>query len=309
MNFVRSGFRAIHAAPALAIAEIAWRWLFGAIACALVCFTFREIMAGVDVSPVEMAVSRRSDAFAIADAIVRVLVQVLPRFVNALAVIVPLLAVVWIACASIGRVATLRTLAIPDRSSGFQPPAPPASNRPSFSVLALNCLRAFFSIAAAIAFFGTVFIVSERTAPDVQSGVLPVLVFAWMLFALFLGILWGVVNWFLALAPVFCVRDGVGAWRAISASLALYRTSSRDYLAIASAFGLFRLAAMVVAILAGLVVIAAGRAWVAVTVSVVIALAYFAVADYLYIARLAAYVDLTAGRRVGEVAADVSPAS
>lgn len=307
MNFIRIGFRAIRNAPALAFAEIAWRWLFGAIAWALVWFAVRQIMTGVDVSQAEVAISRRSDAFAIADSIARILVQVLPRFVQALAVIVPLLALVWIACATIGRVAILHTLL--DRCTGVSP-VTPRSKFPAFvPTLILNFLRAFFSIATAIAFFGTVFFVSQRTAPDVQAGVAPLLVFGWMLFALFLGILWGAVNWFLALAPLFCMRDETTPWRAISASLALYRTETREYLAIASAFGLFRLAAMVVAILAGLVVIAAGSVWTAVALSIVIALAYFAVADYIYVARLAAYVDLASAPRVGTVSANVTPAS
>jgi len=132
MNFIRTGFRAVRENPALAVAEIAWRWLFGAIAWALVWFAIREIMTGVDVSPVEIAISRRVDAFGVADAIARVLVQVLPRFVHTLGVIVPLLALLWIVCATIGRIVTLR--------SALQPAVPQASGR-LLSIAGINLLH------------------------------------------------------------------------------------------------------------------------------------------------------------------------
>lgn len=292
MLFVRAGFRAIRDVPALAFAEIAWRWTFGVATWIAVVLMVRTIMAGVDVTPVEKTLGQSSDAFRIADAIARVLVQVLPRFVSALAVAVPVLALVWIAAATLGRVVTVRALA-----TGGTGIATLSGNvgdrvRPFMAIFVLNVLRTLFTIAAVVAFFGTVFFVSANSSPEGQSATAPLLVFAWMLQALFLSLVWGVVNWFLALAPIFCVQHGSGAWRAIGDSLELYRQRPRDYLAIASGFGLIRLAAFVIAILAGFVVVAAGSIRVAVVLSILVALVYFAVADCLYIARLGAYVSL-----------------
>ncbi|MGH9524981.1 MAG: hypothetical protein ACRD3E_20840 [Terriglobales bacterium] len=311
MTFIRSGLRVVRETPALAFAEIAWRWTFGVAVWIALVLIVRTIMAGVDVTPVETTFDRTSDAFLIADAVARVIVQVLPHFVHALVIAVPLLALVWIAAATLGRAATLRALA---RSAGFQPAAgspargardgvlvPPDSSRLLFTLTSLNALRALFTIAASLAFFGTVFFVSSNTAADVQSGVAPLLVLAWLLLALFVGLLWGVVNWFLALAPIFCVRDGTGVWRAIAGSVDFYRHRSREYMAIASAYGLFRLAAMVVAIMAGFVVVAAGTVRIAVVLSMVIALVYFAIADFFYIARMASYVALGTGPSPVEV--------
>jgi hypothetical protein len=143
-----------------------------------------------------------------------------------------------------------------------------------------------------LAFFGTVLLVSAQFTPDLA----PALLLAWLCLAFLVGCLWGIVNWFLALAPIFIVRDGLGLWKAISASLGLYRDASREYLAIASWFGLFRGAALLFAVAAGSVVVASGSVRLALAGSMVVALAYLAFADYLYVARLAAFVVLAAAK-------------
>lgn len=290
MQFIRSGLRAIRDNAALAFAEIAWRWTFGVVAWLLLALLARNIMSGIDITPVEAAFAQSSDAVLIADALARVLVQVVPRFVHALFLAVPLLALVWIAAATLGRIATLRALLASDRATGVSPVTARARSYPS--LLLINTLRAFFAIAACFAFFGTIFAVSAQTAPDLSSGTAPLLVFAWLFFGLFIGMLWAVVNWFLALASIFTMRDGSSAGRAIADSLRLYRTHSRDYLAIGTWYGLFRAAALTVAIVAGFIALAAGSVAAGIALSIIVALAYFAVADFLYIARLASYVAL-----------------
>lgn len=301
MNLVRSGFRTVRENPALIFAEIAWRWAFGSAAWILVILTVRTILEGIDVSAAEVAVTRSNDAYLIADAIVRILVQVLPRLAHAMLVVVPALSVFWVATATIGRAATLRSLC----SAGFQPAAgsptraafardgvqvPLASSRRVAPLVALHALRTIFTLATLLAYFGTVLLVSAQFTPDLA----PALLLAWLCLAFFVGCLWGIVNWFLALAPIFIVREGFGVGKAISASLGLYRDARREYMAIASWFGLFRGAALLFAIAAGSAVVVAGSVRLALAWSIVVALAYFAFADYLYIARLAAFVALAA---------------
>jgi hypothetical protein len=290
LNFIRSSFRTIRQTPALIFAEIAWRWAFGATAWLLVVLTVRMIMEGIEVTGAEAALARSKDAYLIADAAARVLIQVLPRLAHAFLILVPLLSLFWIAAATLGRSATLRNLTS-DRSAGFQPAVPLASSRRLVSLVLLSTLRAVFTLATVLAFFGTVFLVSAQAKSPTTPEVAPALLLAWLCLAFFVGCLWGLVNWFLALAPIFIVGDGLGVWKAISASLGLYRDKSRDYLAIASWFGFFRGSALAVAIVAGFLCVAAGlRAGL--IASAAIALAYFAVADWLYITRLAAYVEL-----------------
>lgn len=299
MNLVRSSFRTVRENPALIFAEIAWRWAFGSAAWILVILTVRTILEGIDVSAAEVAVTRSNDAYLIADAIVRILVQVLPRLAHAMLVVVPALSVFWIATATIGRAATLHALfpavilseAEVKASERFSREQPRPSRRTStLSLISVNVLRTIFTLATLLAYFGTVLLVPAQFTPDLA----PALLLAWLCLAFFVGCLWGIVNWFLALAPIFIVREGFGVGKAISASLGLYRDARREYMAIASWFGLFRGAALLFAIAAGSAVVAAGSVRLALAWSIVVALAYFAFADYLYIARLAAFVALAA---------------
>lgn len=290
MNFVRSGLRTVRQNPALIFAEIAWRWAFGAAAWILVIFTVRTILEGFDVSAAEVAVARSNNAILIADAIARVLIQVLPRFVAAMMIAVPLLAVAWTIAATIGRAVTMRSL-LSERSAGFQPAGPPVSGRPILSLGFLNALRAIFSLATMLAFFGTVVLVSAQVNPRGTPEAAPAYVLAWLCLALLVGCFWGLVNWFLALAPIFIARNGLGVWKSLAASVSLYRDHRRDYMSIASWFGFFRGAALVVAVIAGIVSV--GASWRAgLIASAVIALLYFAIADALYIARFGAYIEL-----------------
>ncbi len=335
MNFIRSGFRTVRQSPALVFAEIAWRWAFGAAAWLLVVFTLRTIMEGIDVSSAEATLARTNDAYLIADAMARVLVQVLPRFAAAMLLIIPLLAAAWTLAATIGRAVTMQALLSvrPDNEervilskaersavrpdiqervlieaerSAVRPDiqervlieaersasdARPQRRIHGFRLFRLNCLRAVFTLATFLAFFGTIFLVSAQVTPATTPGLAPAYVLAWFFLAIVVACFWGLVNWFLALAPIFIVRDGLGAWKAIAASVALYRDRKSDYVSIASWFGFFRGAALLVAVVAGLSAVATSvRAGL--IVSIVIALIYFAIADWLYVARLAAYVEL-----------------
>ncbi len=307
MNFIRFGFRTVRENSALIFAEIAWRWAFGAAAWILIILTLRIILEGIDVSAAEVALARSNDAYLIADAVVRILLQVLPRLAHAILIVLPAVSVFWIATATIGRAATLHSLlGVPetpqrvflsgaeDRASGRFPREHPRLSRTTstLSLIGVNVIRTVFTLATLLAFFGTVLLVSARFTP----GLAPVLLLAWLCLAFLVGCLWGIVNWFLTLAPIFIVRDGLGLWKAVSASLGLYRDASREYLAIASWFGLFRGAALLFAVAAGSVVVASGSVRLALAGSMVVALAYLAFADYLYVARLAAFVVLAAAK-------------
>jgi hypothetical protein len=266
--------------PALIAGEIAWRWAFGVAAWALVFLTLRQVFAGVDVSEAEYYLARRSSVFLIADACARVLVQVLPGVARAALIVAPALAVLWIVAATLGRMATLRTLAA----------SAERRRRVLAPLLAIHLVRALFTLAALAAFFGTI-VLTARAFPNPAD---PVAVSAlWILFAALVAMCWSVVNWFLSLAPIFVMRDGRGAWDSISDSLALFRRSPGAYSSAAFWFGLFRGVALLAAFVLALVTAAsASSAAAGVAVSIVIALIYFAAADFLYIARLAAYVAL-----------------
>jgi hypothetical protein len=294
----RAGFRAVLRQPAVVLGEIAWRWAFGAAAWALVIFALRRILAHVDVTQAELLIARRSDILLVADACARILIQVLPQLARECLVLAPAIAILWIAAATVGRAITVRALlSAEDRQ--------PTAKDPHFSSLfLLNCLRAVFMFVAIVAFFGG--LLFTGLAFPSQNPALTALI--GVLLAALVGFFWSLVNWFLALAPIWIVRDGRPILKSVGDSLDLFRRSPSTYLGIASGIGFLRAAALLAAVVAGLVAAQASPA-AAVACSVVIALVYFAAADFLYIARLAAYIALDESSQVSAISSQLSALS
>ena len=299
---VRAGFRAVLRQPSVVLGEIAWRWAFGAAAWTLVIFALRRILAHVDVTQAELLIARCSGILLVADACARILAQVLPQLARECLVLAPAIAILWIAAATVGRTITLCALLStearePREEASSNPPIATLfrqngaeegwATRPHFSSLLLNCLRAVFMFVAIIAFLGGLLFTglafpSQNPALTVSIG---------LLLAILVGFFWSLVNWFLALAPIWIVRDVRPVLKSVGDSLDLFRRSPSTYLGIASTIGLLRAAALLAAVITGFVAAQASPA-AAVAGSVVIALVYFAAADFLYIARLAAYIAL-----------------
>ena len=281
---IRAGFRAIFRRPALALGEIAWRWAFGAAAWTLVIIAIRRILAHVDITQAELLVARHSDIFLIADACARILVQVLPQLGRECLVLAPAIAVLWIAAATLGRAITLDALMVTPVILSDAGASEPRDLHFGL-LLALHFIRAVFTLATAIAYLGALFLAGF--AMQAQNPAITVLV--GILIAALVGLFWSLVNWFLGLAPIWIVRDGHPVLRSIADSVDLYRRGPGPYLGIASWFGFLRAGAMVAALVAALLASQATPAR-SFALCVVIALIYFAVADFLYIARLAAFV-------------------
>ena len=276
---VRAGFRAVVQQPAVVLGEIAWRWAFGAAAWVLVILVLRRILAHVDVTQAERLIARGSDVFLIADAGARILVQVLPQLARDSLVLAPAIAILWIAAATLGRGITLRALL--SRDAGEQV----AEGLHLGRLAVLNLLRAVFTLATLIAYLGGLLLVGATLSP--QNPAAAVLV--GLLLASVIGLSWSLVNWVLALAPIWIVRDGRPALKSIADSVEFYHRTRASYVGIAWWFGLLRTAAMLAALVAAVLSTRATPA-AAVAMCVVITLVYFALADFLYLARLAAYI-------------------
>ena len=287
-NFTRAGFRAVLARPAIILAEIAWRWAFGAAAWTLIVVAIHRIFARIDVSQVESLLARHSDLVLVADACARVLSQVLPRLAAEALVLVPAMAVLWILAATVGRVVTLNSLiSVPSR--GYT------------RVLLLHIIRAALTIATVLATLGAIFLIGMTLAVQHMAAAIALS----LVVEILILTCWSAVNWFVALAPIWIVRDGQGVFAAIGNSLDLYRRSATGYLGIASSFGIVRFVALVAATLVALIAAQSSPAS-AVAATIAVALGYFAVADFLYIARLAAYVELDNSSQQGSQPSAIS---
>ncbi len=159
------------------------------------------------------------------------------------------------------------------------------------ALVRLNFLRVSVALAAIFGFVGAA-ILAGFASPDAHPR--PGLAF--FLFVPLAGLICWVswsLNWLLSLAGVFAVRDGEDAIGAISAAVTFSRERAGAVFAVSTWMGLAHTVVFVIATTAvstplGLATILPWRLVVAAII--VVSLVYFAVADWLYMARLAGYV-------------------
>jgi hypothetical protein len=289
------GFRATFRRPSLTFAEIAWRWTVGALTWALVSFGLIEFLDTLPVTKADATLLATRQPLLIGRAIAHILSGSLNRVVMAALLAAIALSLLWIIAASVGRAATVRALLeyFRTRVGGDVSAETDAAvkSQPLRSLIGLNSLRVALTLAAILAFMGAS-ILAGFASPDTNPR--PGLAFVILLpLAGLICIAWPALNWLLSLACIFAVRDGEDALGAISASVSFSRKRLGPVSAVSTWTGLAHLVAFSVASTAVSVPLAFIQIapWRLVIAGVfVITLAYFAVADWLYMARLAGYV-------------------
>jgi len=104
------GFRSIFRRPALPLAEVAWRWSFGAAAFVLIGLGILEYLDSLPVSPTDMLMLRTGHPVLVSSALSHIARGSGFRLVLAFVFLFSTLAILWIVLASIGRAATLDAL-------------------------------------------------------------------------------------------------------------------------------------------------------------------------------------------------------
>jgi|SRR5579863_3179532 hypothetical protein len=310
------GFRAAFRRPSLTLAEISWRWTAGATAGALCLFGLFEYLDTLPVTNGELLFLRTRHPYLVGEAIAHILRGSLNRAVLTGMVAAWMLACLWIVVASLGRIATVRGLldyfraGVADKglaggtvndvqksvagevpANSVHETAVSAKIRPLRALARLNFLRVAVALAAMLGFVGAS-ILAGFASPDSdpQPGVA---FFLFLPLAALVCFLWWALNWLLSLAGMFAVRDGQDAPSAVAAAVTLCRERTGAVFAVSSWMGL----AHVVAFVGASVVVsipmgfAAVAPWRLVLVGMMlVTLVYFALADWLYMARLAGYV-------------------
>ena len=289
------GFRAAFRRPSLTLAEVAWRWSVGSTTLASAFFYFIEYLSTLPVTGADsFLLSSRQPAF-IARALAHILHGSLNRAVLAALLLVLALCVLWIIAASIGRLSTLRALferlrseaesnsLIKTRGSGRA--------RPLRALIDLNFLRVAMVLAVFLAVGGAA-ILCTFVSSDAHPR--PALAFA--LFIPLAGVIctagWA-LNWWLSFAGIFAVRNEEDALGALSAAVSFFRERTGAVCAVSTWTGFahliaFSIATTVASVPFAFVPIAPFRLVIAAVI--LVTLAYFAVVDWLYVARLAGYV-------------------
>ncbi len=293
---ISDGFRRAFREPAIVLAEIAWRWTFGLAALALATGSLFAYLDTVTVSKAEILVLRGHSLWLTADAIGHIL-HGGSRLVRAAAIVLPAVFLLWVAAATIGRVATLKALLRREGRVALWPQ------------LGLNFLRASVTLASVVGYLGAA-IIAGRTASsdvDVRPGIF---LSVFVVLGAAVTMVRSRVNWFLSLGTVPAAREGRDTFTAIGEAVGLFRRHAGKFAGAGAVFGaihgvLFAFCTVVCLLALSL----AGKVPLAATVFLltVITMAYFAAVDFLYIARLAAYVAIDESDRTPPVAVAPGP--
>ncbi|MFZ0320798.1 MAG: hypothetical protein WAL56_16855 [Candidatus Sulfotelmatobacter sp.] len=289
------GFRAAFRRPSLTFAEIAWRWTIGATTIALFVFYCIEYLDTLPVDTADSILLSTRQPMLVGKAIAHILRGSLDRAILAALFAALALLLLWIVTASIGRVAIVRALLAyfredaalaspPELCGGVRP-------RPIRALIDLSFLRAAVALAMILAFGGAVILagfvsVHGNTRPSLE-------VFLFLPLAALICMSGWALNWWLSLAGIYAVRDGKNALGSLSAAVSAARERTGSVLAVSTWTGLahlvaFSIAATAVSLPLAFIRVAPSRFVIAGVI--VVALAYFAVVDWLYIARLAGYL-------------------
>ena len=298
------GFRAALRRPSLTLAEITWRWTVGATACALFLFSIVEYLDTLSVTDGDLLLLRSKQPILVGQAVAHIVRGSFNRAVTAGLLAMLALTTLWIVAASLGRNATVRALleyfvSRSDSVGNVFVQVGSARHEDDFairsasfrSLLALNFLRATLALAALLGFVAAAILagmVSPEANPQPGLGLLVFVPLAGLI-----CVLWWIFNWLLSLAAIFSVRNGENPMGAISAAVTFCRERVAPVFAVSTWSELAHILAFVLASMVGplpLIFIRIAPVRVVIAGVLLITLAYFAVVDWLYTARLAGYV-------------------
>ena len=284
------GFRAAFRRPSFTFAEIAWRWAVGATAIAVFFFGLIEYLDTLPVSGGDVFFLRTRQPFLVWQAILHIFRGSLARGVLPLVMAVTLMAFFWIVAASVGRLITIPAIVEYFRRQRLNN----QSFGPFLALFRLNFLRATGILAGllglcAAAIFAGFFTSAQNPQPGVALVVfVPIVV-------LVCFVCW-VLNWLLSLAELFTVLEGSGPIGAVSAAVWFCRNRTGAVFAVSAWTGLLHFVAFLFGTTAVSTLLGFAQVlpWRLVALAIIlVTLAYFAFADWLYMVRLSGYVCIT----------------
>ncbi len=104
------GFRAAFRRPSVTLAEIMWRWTAGATTAAVFVFGLFEYLSTLPVTNGELLFLRTRHPYLVGEAIAHILRGSLNRVVISGLFATMMVGLLWIVAASVGRIATVRSL-------------------------------------------------------------------------------------------------------------------------------------------------------------------------------------------------------
>jgi hypothetical protein len=300
------GFRAAFRRPAVSFAEVLWRWSVGATATLLLLFGAFEYLSTLPVTGGEILFLRSKQPILVAKAIAHIFRGNWNRGVAAALLAVLAVMLLWMLAASLGRMATVSSLLDYFRRDTSLANSGSTEIQPSAAVFRslfrLSFLRIAVVIAAISGLVGAAVLAGFVSPGSELNAGFALLIFLFV--AALVCFAWWMLNWFLSLAAVLGVREDArenareseGALGAISAAVTLCRERAGAVFAVSFWTALMHLAIFVLAssiVFLPLVLLGTIPWRVIVLAIALIALIYFVIVDWIYIARLAGYVCIT----------------
>ncbi len=208
--------------PALTALEVAWRWLYGIPALALVVWQGKKVLLAATsgtMDPASLGLDKTllndpvgalsADPLGAAGKFSHAIALVLPGLSHVAAWLLPLLVVAWVVISSLGRILVLRRA---DRALHARP----------VTLMVLQALRMAVLSAVFLAWYRGIE-ASGRFAiqAPVAAGTEPNLVlYCALVIVLSLGLftLWGFVSWLLSMAPLLAMLEDRGALASLRAA-------------------------------------------------------------------------------------------
>ncbi|HZD95660.1 MAG TPA: hypothetical protein VE133_15460 [Candidatus Sulfotelmatobacter sp.] len=280
-NPIAQGFRGARRDPASILLEILWRWSFAIVALFLLLVAGMVLLGPLNVGDSFLAAWRSQDPRKWGIIGLSIVLRLGTKLVVALIALPVVLALLWSIFAAAARRIIVRRLNS----------AAPLGFGSMLAVQGLRALVALVSVALLIASLrGALYAATRGQQPDlfrfylVAAPSVPLIV-----------ILWLVLNWQLSMAAIFGrERQGFGA--ALRQKRQTIRRHRSDFAGTTFIFWLLRsLVLLIVLAVGGLTSSMLGSSpQVYFALLATVALVYFVVSDFLYVARIASYLALGA---------------
>jgi hypothetical protein len=266
------------------MAEVLWRWSFGAAFSLLLLLCFAQYLRSLPVSKTQMFLIGSGQAMLALKALQQILAGSSLRLIRAFLVLAVGSAVGWVILASIGRAVTLRGLLV-DRD-------PPVERISFRSMLGLSVLRALAFIGACVLSLGAFVVMADSQQNDSFAGAA---VFLCLGLVMIIWLAWSALNWFFSVAAIFVAKEGRKTFSAVARVAGLCADRPGAIFVAGFWFGLARITAIYITGMFCILFIGIAPLGSSAVLAALIAssLAYFLLADFLYIGRLAAYLSIS----------------
>ena len=287
------GFKVVRREPAVLIADLAFRWSFGVGAMGLFLLTSRRVKDALVLGSAEQMQLASGDLMAASQALARTLYNSLPYLAQALVIFLPVAALLWTVATAAGRAVTTRLIL-----ARIQPWTPTAKVRWG-AMLAVTFARVIVALLLLIGYTAA----TVAAAAAMQLGQTPnIFVGVFVFLAIFLVTLavWSLVNFVVALAPIFVIRDRRPALDALVDAVALTRFASSRLVTVSMANAVARFGSALLLALAGFAVVVLARDLptpVIGALTTVVIVVYCLASDWLLLARYGSYVAIACDYR------------